>query len=95
MFWTVNQPTWGVAMPPRPRANPPVRLVDLAAGGAGLWYLAGPRRVDGDFRHLFSARCRKGRLSPPEAGARDTDVEESGLMMGGAHTMGRFAHVAE
>jgi general nucleoside transport system ATP-binding protein len=78
----VNQPTWGVDA----AAAAAIRqaLMDLAAGRrGGGGDQPGPRRVDGDRRPLRRAERGAAERAAPDARA---DVDEIGLMLGGATT---------
>ncbi|MEM6372226.1 MAG: ABC transporter ATP-binding protein [Pseudomonadota bacterium] len=84
----VNQPTWGVDA----AAAAAIRqaLLDLAAGGAALVIISQDLDELMEISDRFAA-LNEGRLSAPKATA-GLDVEQIGLMLGGAHGM-EVAHV--
>jgi simple sugar transport system ATP-binding protein len=86
----VNQPTWGVDA----SAAAAIRqaLLDLAADGAAVIVISQDLDELMEISDRFAA-LNGGRLSPPRP-ARGLNVEEIGLMLGGAHDM-EVAHVAE
>jgi simple sugar transport system ATP-binding protein len=86
----VNQPTWGVDA----SAAAAIRqaLLDLAANGAAVIVISQDLDELMEISDRFAA-LNGGRLSPPRP-ARGLNVEEIGLMLGGAHDM-EVAHVAE
>ncbi|MEM6759041.1 MAG: ABC transporter ATP-binding protein [Pseudomonadota bacterium] len=79
----VNQPTWGVDA----AAAAAIRqaLVDLAAGGAAVIVISQDLDELMEISDRFAA-LNEGRLSTPRATA-ELDVEQIGLMLGGAHGM--------
>ncbi|MEL7165969.1 MAG: ABC transporter ATP-binding protein [Pseudomonadota bacterium] len=79
----VNQPTWGVDA----AAAAAIRqaLVDLAAGGAAVVVISQDLDELMEISDRFAA-LNEGRLSAPRATAT-LDVEQIGLMLGGAHGM--------
>ena len=86
--FVVNQPTWGVDA----AAAAAIRqaLLDLAAAGAAILCISQDLDELMEISDRFAA-LDAGRLSPARATA-GLDVEEIGLMMGGAHDM-EVAHV--
>ncbi|WP_415919822.1 ABC transporter ATP-binding protein [Tateyamaria sp. SN6-1] len=84
----VNQPTWGVDA----AAAAAIRqaLLDLAAGGAALVVISQDLDELMEISDRFAA-LNEGRLSAPRPTA-ELDVEQIGLMLGGAHGM-EVAHV--
>ncbi|MEM8576770.1 MAG: ABC transporter ATP-binding protein [Pseudomonadota bacterium] len=84
----VNQPTWGVDA----AAAAAIRqaLLDLAAGGAAVVVISQDLDELMEISNRFAA-LNEGRLSPARATA-DLDIEQIGLMLGGAHGM-EVAHV--
>ncbi|MEO0380051.1 MAG: ABC transporter ATP-binding protein, partial [Pseudomonadota bacterium] len=84
----VNQPTWGVDA----AAAAAIRqaLLDLAAGGAALVIISQDLDELMEISDRFAA-LNEGRLSDPVA-TSGLDVEQIGLMLGGAHGM-EVAHV--
>ncbi len=84
----VNQPTWGVDA----AAAAAIRqaLIDLATGGAAVVVISQDLDELMEISDRFAA-LNEGRLSPPRATA-GLDVEQIGLMLGGAHGM-EVAHV--
>jgi general nucleoside transport system ATP-binding protein len=92
----VNQPTWGVDA----AAAAAIRqaLMDLAAGGAAVVVISQDLDELMEISDRFAA-LNEGRLSAPRPTA-GLDVEQIGLMLGGAHDMEpphpeEIAHVAE
>ncbi|MHA6344694.1 ABC transporter ATP-binding protein [Roseivivax sp. CAU 1761] len=85
----VSRPTWGVD----PAAAAAIRqaLLDLAAAGAGIVVISQDLDELMEISDRFAA-LNEGRLSGSRAVA-DLDVEQIGLMMGGAHDM-EVAHEA-
>ncbi|MFB9150043.1 ABC transporter ATP-binding protein [Roseovarius ramblicola] len=86
--FVVNQPTWGVDA----AAAAAIRqaLLDLASRGAAVLCISQDLDELMEISDRFAA-LNAGRLSPARATA-GLDVEEIGLMMGGAHDM-EVAHV--
>ncbi len=84
----VNQPTWGVDA----SAAAAIRqaLLDLAEGGTAVIVISQDLDELMEISDNFAA-LNEGRLSPPRP-AQGLNVEEIGLMMGGAHGM-EVAHV--
>ncbi len=84
----VNQPTWGVDA----SAAAAIRqaLLDLAAGGAALIVISQDLDELMEISDRFAA-LNEGRLSAPRS-TSGLDVEQIGLMLGGAHGM-EVAHV--
>jgi len=84
----VNQPTWGVDA----AAAAAIRqaLMDLAAGGAGIVVISQDLDEVMEIADRFAA-LNEGRLSAAKQAAA-LDVEQIGLMLGGAHGM-EVAHV--
>ncbi|MEO1779111.1 MAG: ABC transporter ATP-binding protein [Pseudomonadota bacterium] len=84
----VNQPTWGVDA----AAAAAIRqaLLDLAAGGAAVVVISQDLDELMEISDRFAA-LNEGRLSAPRPTA-ELDVEQIGLMLGGAHGM-EVAHV--
>ncbi|WP_299622259.1 ABC transporter ATP-binding protein [uncultured Tateyamaria sp.] len=84
----VNQPTWGVDA----SAAAAIRqsLMDLAAGGAAVIVISQDLDELMEISDRFAA-LNEGRLSPPVS-TQGLDVEQIGLMLGGAHGM-EVAHV--
>ena len=84
----VNQPTWGVDA----AAAAAIRqaLLDLAAGGSAVVAISQDLDELMEISDRFAA-LNEGRLSAPRATA-GLDVEQIGLMLGGAHGM-EVAHV--
>ena len=84
----VNQPTWGVDA----SAAAAIRqaLLDLAAGGAGVIVVSQDLDELMEVSDHFAA-LNEGRLTEKRV-TSDLNVEEIGLMMGGAHGM-EVAHV--
>ena len=84
----VNQPTWGVDA--AAAADIRQALLDLAAGGAALVIISQDLDELMEISDRFAA-LNEGRLSAPVPTA-GLDVEQIGLMLGGAHGM-EVAHV--
>nr|WP_237072650.1 ABC transporter ATP-binding protein [Pseudaestuariivita rosea] len=86
----VNQPTWGVDA----QAAAAIRqaLLDLAAEGAAVIVISQDLDELMEITDRFAA-LNEGRLSAPRPTA-DLDVEQIGLMLGGAHGM-EVAHAPE
>jgi len=84
----VNQPTWGVDA--AAAASIRQALLDLAAGGAAVVVISQDLDELMEISDRFAA-LNEGRLSPARPTA-DLDVEQIGLMLGGAHGM-EVAHV--
>lgn len=84
----VNQPTWGVDA--AAAADIRQALLDLAAGGAALVVISQDLDELMEISDRFAA-LNEGRLSAPRA-TSGLDVEQIGLMLGGAHGM-EVAHV--
>ncbi|MFP7673908.1 ABC transporter ATP-binding protein [Marivita sp. S0852] len=86
----VNQPTWGVDA----AAAAAIRqaLLDLAEKGAAILVVSQDLDEVLEISDRFGA-LNEGRLSALKP-VRDLDLEEIGLMMGGAHDM-EVAHVAD
>jgi simple sugar transport system ATP-binding protein len=84
----VNQPTWGVDA--AAAADIRQALMDLAGGGAAVVVISQDLDELMEISDRFAA-LNEGRLSPPRF-TRDLDVEQIGLMLGGAHGM-EVAHV--
>ncbi len=84
----VNQPTWGVDA--AAAASIRQALLDLAAGGAALVVISQDLDELMEISDRFAA-LNEGRLSAPVPTA-GLDVEQIGLMLGGAHGM-EVAHV--
>lgn len=84
----VNQPTWGVDA----AAAAAIRqaLMDLAAGGAAVVVISQDLDELMEISDRFAA-LNEGRLSSPVS-TRGLNVEQIGLMLGGAHGM-EVAHV--
>jgi general nucleoside transport system ATP-binding protein len=84
----VNQPTWGVDA----AAAAAIRqsLLDLAAGGAALVVISQDLDELMEISDRFAA-LNEGRLSEPQP-TSGLDVEQIGLMLGGAHGI-EVAHV--
>ncbi|WP_299689095.1 ABC transporter ATP-binding protein [uncultured Tateyamaria sp.] len=84
----VNQPTWGVDA----AAAAAIRqaLLDLAAGGAAVVVISQDLDELMEISDRFAA-LNEGRLSAPRP-TSELDVEQIGLMLGGAHGM-EVAHV--
>jgi len=84
----VNQPTWGVDA----AAAAAIRqaLLDLAAGGTALVIISQDLDELMEISDRFAA-LNEGRLGAPRP-TSDLDVEQIGLMLGGAHGM-EVAHV--
>ncbi|MBV2358803.1 ABC transporter ATP-binding protein [Thalassococcus sp. CAU 1522] len=84
----INQPTWGVDA----AAAAAIRqaLLDLAADGAAIVVISQDLDELMEIADRFAA-LNEGRLSPARA-VSDLDIEQIGLMMGGAHDM-EVAHV--
>jgi len=84
----VNQPTWGVDA----AAAAAIRqaLLDLAAGGAAILCISQDLDELMEISDRFGA-LNAGRLSDIRP-AQGLDVEEIGLMMGGAHNPEAVAH---
>jgi len=84
----VNQPTWGVDA----SAAAAIRqsLMDLAAGGAAVIVISQDLDELMEISDRFAA-LNEGRLSTPVS-TQGLDVEQIGLMLGGAHGM-EVAHV--
>ena len=79
----VNQPTWGVDA----AAAAAIRqaLLDLAKNGAGIVVISQDLDELMEISDRFAA-LNEGRLSAPQP-TRNLDVEQIGLMLGGAHGM--------
>ncbi|MEM8693807.1 MAG: ABC transporter ATP-binding protein [Pseudomonadota bacterium] len=79
----VNQPTWGVDA----AAAAAIRqaLLDLAKNGAGIVVISQDLDELMEISERFAA-LNEGRLSAPQP-TRKLDVEQIGLMLGGAHGM--------
>ena len=84
----VNQPTWGVDA--AAAADIRQALLDLAAGGAALVVISQDLDELMEISDRFAA-LNEGRLSAPKP-TSGLDVEQIGLMLGGAHGM-EVAHV--
>lgn len=84
----VNQPTWGVDA--AAAADIRQALLDLAASGAALVVISQDLDELMEISDRFAA-LNEGRLSTPVA-TQGLDVEQIGLMLGGAHGM-EVAHV--
>ncbi|MEO9683992.1 MAG: ABC transporter ATP-binding protein [Tateyamaria sp.] len=84
----VNQPTWGVDA--AAAADIRQALLDLAAGGAALVVISQDLDELMEISDRFAA-LNEGRLSEPKP-TSGLDVEQIGLMLGGAHGM-EVAHV--
>jgi simple sugar transport system ATP-binding protein len=84
----VNQPTWGVDA----SAAAAIRqaLMDLATGGSAVVVISQDLDELMEITDRFAA-LNEGRLSPPVP-TQGLDVEQIGLMLGGAHGM-EVAHV--
>ena len=86
--FVVNQPTWGVDA--SAAADIRQALLDLAAGGAALVVISQDLDELMEISDRFAA-LNEGRLSAPKP-TSGLDVEQIGLMLGGAHGM-EVAHV--
>lgn len=84
----VNQPTWGVDA--AAAASIRQALLDLAAGGAAVVVISQDLDELMEISDRFAA-LNEGRLSAPRP-TSELDVEQIGLMLGGAHGM-EVAHV--
>lgn len=84
----VNQPTWGVDA--AAAASIRQALLDLASGGTALVVISQDLDELMEISDRFAA-LNEGRLSAPRPTAQ-LDVEQIGLMLGGAHGM-EVAHV--
>jgi ABC-type uncharacterized transport system ATPase subunit len=84
----VNQPTWGVDA--AAAASIRQALLDLAAGGTALVVISQDLDELMEISDRFAA-LNEGRLSAPKP-TSGLDVEQIGLMLGGAHGM-EVAHV--